>query len=712
MPVVPQVKNRAPAPIQITAEQLLREAKERGLEDTRGPPRQFITDKEELQQYQQAKRKDFEDQIRRQRQHIGTWCKYGLWEGSQKEFERARSVFERALDVDYRNQTLWLKYSEMELKNKFINHSRNIFDRAVALHPRVDKFWFKYAYMEEMIGAVDQSRQIFERWMKWEPDDLGWSAYIKFEVRQSEISNARDIYERYISCLPTTRAYLKYAKWEEKQGQKYFAREIYERSFSEVHHDEGTENLLINFARFEERCKEFDRARVIYKYALDNCTSDQDITALKEECILFEKRHGNRQGIEEAIANKRREQYEKVVSLDPYNYDGWFDYLNLEEEEAKQSTSFDRVRDIYRRATDQIPLILEKRYWRRYIYLWINFALFEELQAKDVARTRAVYKACLAVIPHKKFTFGKIWLQAAHLEVRQKDLAAARRLLGHAIGMCPKESVFKGYISLELQLGEVPRCRMLYGKYLEFAPSSNSAWRAFCQLEMDLGETARARALFEAALRVGVDAPEALWKAYVDLEVSERETGRVRALYNRLLAETPHVNVWISFGQIEASLVEAVDDVDACAYFREVFERGYEDLKAQGKKEERLLLLEAWREAEAELLQRCGGRLGEPEAVEKRLPRKVRMRRMATAEDGREMGWEEYYDYVFPDDQKKIGNLKILEKALLWKKMSEAAAKEQEEEAEEEEEGQRKRARTVDSAVDASSIDIDDTDDA
>lgn len=31
-------------------------------------------------------------------------------------------------------------------------------------------------------------------------------------------------------------------------------------------------------------------------------------------------------------------------------------------------------------------------FWRRYIYLWINYALFEELQAADVERTREVYK--------------------------------------------------------------------------------------------------------------------------------------------------------------------------------------------------------------------------------------------------------------------------------------------------------------------------------
>lgn len=29
---------------------------------------------------------------------------------------RARSIYERALDVDHRNITIWLKYAEMEMK--------------------------------------------------------------------------------------------------------------------------------------------------------------------------------------------------------------------------------------------------------------------------------------------------------------------------------------------------------------------------------------------------------------------------------------------------------------------------------------------------------------------------------------------------------------------------------------------------------------------
>lgn len=137
---VRQVKNKSPAPIQITAEQIIREAQNQREEEIE-PPRQKITDAEELQEYRLRKRKEFEDQIRRQRGLISNWLKYAAWEESQRELERARNVYERALDVDYRNVTIWLKYAEMEMKHKKVNLARNLWDRAVTLLPRVNQFW-------------------------------------------------------------------------------------------------------------------------------------------------------------------------------------------------------------------------------------------------------------------------------------------------------------------------------------------------------------------------------------------------------------------------------------------------------------------------------------------------------------------------------------------------------------------------------------------
>lgn len=66
------------------------------------------------------------------------------------------------------------------------------------------------------------------------------------------------------------------------------------------------------------------------------------------------------------------------VQANPHNYDAWFDYLRLVESDADPDT----VREIYERAISNIPPIQEKRHWRRYIYLWINYGLYEELETK------------------------------------------------------------------------------------------------------------------------------------------------------------------------------------------------------------------------------------------------------------------------------------------------------------------------------------------
>jgi crooked neck len=76
----------------------------------------------------------------------------------------------------------------------------------------------------------------------------------------------------------------------------------------------------------------------------------------------------------------------------------------------------------------------EKKYWKRYIYLWINYFLYEELTTKDIDKTRFLYKKIIEIIPHKIFTFGKIWLYYANFEIRQKNLTLARKILGQAIG--------------------------------------------------------------------------------------------------------------------------------------------------------------------------------------------------------------------------------------------------------------------------------------
>lgn len=647
-----QVKNKAPAPVQITAEQLLREAHEHKEEDI-VPARQRITDKEELAEYRMRKRKQFEDVVRRQRYSIGTWMKYAIWEASQKEFDRARSVYERALDVDYRNQSVWLKYIEMEMKNRFINHARNLWDRAVQLLPRVDQFWYKFAHMEEMLSNVAGARQIYERWMQWNPDPKGWAAYINLEMRHSNVERARSIYERFLISHNEVDSYLKYAKFELKMGEKQRARVIYERAVEELGEEGQDEKLFVAFAHFEESCQEYERARAVYKYALDNVPKHK-AESLYNIYTSFEKKHGDRNSIEEVIFSRRRFQYEQELQNNPRNYDIWLDYVHLEESRG----DVERTREIYERAIGQLPPMVEKRYWRRYIYLWINFAVWEELEAKDTERARAVWSKALEVVPHKEFTFSKLWLMFAHFEVRQLRLDDARKLLGRAIGeKVAKEKVYRGYIELEQQLGNIDRCRKLYEKYLESMPENCAAWTAYAQLEDSLAEAERSRAIFELAIsQEKLDMPELLWKAYIDMELRHAEHDRVRQLYTRLLQRTSHVKVWISRAQFEASIGQY-------ANARAVLEEADKNFKEQGQKEERVLVLEAWRDLESKM-----GSAESLRTITARMPRKRKAERDIVLEDGTVAGREQYVEYVFPEDDNQQANLKLLQAAMAWKK--------------------------------------------
>ncbi|EEH07975.1 pre-mRNA-splicing factor CLF1 [Histoplasma capsulatum G186AR] len=622
----PRVKNKAPAPQQISAEQLLREAVDRQEPALQAPTQRFA-DLEELHEYQGRKRKEFEDYVRRNRISMNNWMRYAQWELEQKEFRRARSVFERALDVDPTSVVLWIRYIEAEIKTRNINHARNLLDRAVTILPRVDKLWYKYRYNE-----FDRVRAIFERFTVVHPEPKNW---------------------------------IKWARFEEEYGTSDLVREVYGLAIETLGEDFMDEKLFIAYARYEAKLKEFERARAIYKYALDRLPRSKSI-ALHKAYTTFEKQFGDREGVEDVILSKRRVQYEEQVKENPKNYDIWFDFVRLEE----SSGDVDRVRDVYERAIAQIPPSQEKRHWRRYIYLWIFYALWEELETKDMDRARQIYQECIKLIPHKKFTFAKIWLMKAQFEIRQMDLQTARKTLGHAIGACPKDKLFKGYIDIERQLFEFVRCRKLFEKQIKWNPANCQAWIKFAELERGLDDIDRARAIYELGISQPVlDMPELLWKSYIDFEEYEGEYNRTRMLYERLLEKTDHVKVWINYARFEINIPEGDEEEEeeeerpvseeAKRRARKVFERAHNVFKEKEMKEERVALLNAWKSFE-----QTHGSPDDIARIEKQMPSKVKKRRKL--DDDR---YEEYMDYMFPADDESSAKLsQILQRAHQWKK--------------------------------------------
>jgi crooked neck len=585
------------------------------------------------------------------------------------------------LNEDPQSVSLWLAYIDAELKHRNINHARNLLNRAVGILPRVDKFWYKFVYMEETLNNIPAVRQLFERWMQWEPDENAWGAYIKMEKRYGETGRARAIFERMVQVHNTPSNWLKWARFEEENADMENVRDVFS-SAMEVFGDGEfiDERIYIAFARYETRLKEYERARTIYKYALDRLPRSKS-QSLYQAYTAFEKQFGNKDGLEDVIISKRRLQYEQQVNENPKNYDAWFDYARLEE----VADDPERVRDVYERAIAQMPPTQEKQHWRRYIYLWINYALYEELDAKDYERARQVYQEAMKLIPHKSFTFAKLWLLAAQFEIRQMQLTTARKLLGQALGRCPKSKIFKGYIELEMQLREFDRCRTLYEKFLEFNPTNSYTWISYAGLESLLDDIDRVRAIYEFAITnpQGLDIPEAVWKAYIDFEVEEQEYDRARALYEKLLERTDHVKVWISYAEFEVGIPEEQDATEeeqaemapatsdiARTRGRAVFNRAYQRLKDKELKEEawnlllnnsniqRVVLLESWKQFELTY--------GDEESlakVEEMMPKVIKKRRKL--DDG---SFEEYFDYLFKDgDESNQKMVNLLKKAQEWR---------------------------------------------
>ncbi|XP_013458241.2 crooked neck-like protein 1 [Medicago truncatula] len=348
--------------------------------------------------------------------------------------------------------------------------------------------------------------------------------------------------------------------------------------------------------------------------------------------------------------------FENEVRENPFNYDSWFEYIRLEESVGDK----EKTREVYERAISNVPPNQEKISWRRYIYLLINYARYEEFDTRNMERARDVYRNFLKLMAHKKFSSAKLWLLAAQFEIRMLNFKGARRILDYAIGKAPKHKLFKKYIEMELELGNTDRCRKLYVNYLEWSADKCKAWSKYAEdLERSLSETERARAIFESAIaRPELVKQELFWKAFHDFETAKCEFERTRVHYERIPnRKKQHLEIWISYAEFEATATykAGLEQKKQCIeHARRVFEEAvsYITSSAPDSREERAMLLVKWLNLEA-----SSGELGDVSLVLPKLPKKQqKKRRKLTTEDGSSR-IEEFFNYRFPEET-QVNHLK------------------------------------------------------
>ncbi|KAH0793706.1 crooked neck-like protein 1 [Histomonas meleagridis] len=564
-----RIHNKSAAQIQITADQLLIESVSRMKDRPRLPeiPNQTQA---EIEDQRFKRRQNWELNVRRNLCSYHTYIRYARWEEDLNELDKARSVYERGIEfTNFKEPNIWKCYINMELRHKQINYARNLLERVVTILPRHDQFWLEYARLEEELGNIEGARNIFRRWIAWEPPSQAYLSFIQFEVRVKEYRNARAVFERMLIAHPFSDSYLRYADFEIKLRQFSRARRVFERGLESMGEDNLNEQLIIKFAEFEEGQGEIERARALYKYALSKLP-EASARELYPAYLLFEKRFGGQHQIEDAVIEKKRAHYQELLKANPLDYDAWFELCQLLQDLADIETT----RENYQTAVSHPPpLKKEKQQWSKYVLLCINFAIFEEKIAKNPENARNVYHNIISLVPHKKFTFSRLWILYAYFEIRQKNIQTARLALGHAIGTCPRPAIFDAYIEIEIMMGEKENVRKLFKQYIATIPSDIRAWVKYASFENNNHNVEEARKIFEDAIESrAVDAVEMLWSYYIEFESNVGSLDNVRQLYQRSLEASNKLSLWKGWIMLEA---EVADDLDRA---RELFDEAEKTL--------------------------------------------------------------------------------------------------------------------------------------
>lgn len=560
-------------PDQITSEEILKQSyehKQKAIER----PTQTIQDLDELRSYQLIKRREYEQQLNKNRLNFGQWLRYARWEAQENhDLIRARSIYERALDVNIQHIPFWVQYIQFELTYKAINHARNLLDRATTTLPRVNKLWFLYVQTEETLANYSSVRNIFERWLSWHPDQSAWNAYINFEKRHNQIDNVRQIYIRYVKNFNTQDSWLDWVNFELDLANNIGnIRYVFELSIeSLIKSNQPVSDLISKWTDWESSLGEYQRAREIFQLML---TEDKNsiIKLSKDQRILiynaltkFEKLYGDNDSITSTIATKRKIAYQQTLEHDPFDYDTWWAYLSHLLQQPNSSPG-----DQFEMAISYIPKDKFKSIrWKRYIFIWIRYCFWEEFTNKNIESARKLWSRCIEVIPHSSFTFGKIWIEYAKFELRNNphdQLLASRKLLGLSIGKTsqknPKTKIFKYYISLEQRIGEWSRVRKLYEKWLELLIINGLDWvnvlNEYVSFENSINEDIRCISIYEFGINLQTELKltniEPLWYSYIDFCLEEMMYAEVRMIYERLIELSDKPSNWISFALFESSI--------------------------------------------------------------------------------------------------------------------------------------------------------------
>lgn len=295
------------------------------------------------------------------------WIEYATFHATSDRVERAREVFERAVEAAFVKTDdlakVWCSYIEYELSLGAIDKSLKLAKRAVSTVKNL-RIWSLYADLEENYGNLSSSKAAYDRILDLRIATpqviLNYASYL--EEKQYYEDSFR-VYERGVSLFRWPASYNIWHTYLNKFLSRYGtkkldrARDILEQCLKDCPSKYALEIFLL-YAKLEEENGLFSRAQSVYTRAAEKVDSKNKPELFR----IYIRSMMNLVGIE-----KIREIYEQAIeSLDNRNARKFcLEYSKLEEDLGE----IDRARTILSFCSQMCDPRVDREFWR----LWADF---------------------------------------------------------------------------------------------------------------------------------------------------------------------------------------------------------------------------------------------------------------------------------------------------------------------------------------------------
>lgn len=133
-------------------------------------------------------------------------------------------------------------------------------------------------------------------------------------------------------------------------------------------------------------------------------------------------------------------QYEEEISANPRNYDIWSKYMKMVEYEFGDDVR--HTRETYMNAVRNFPPNhVDGKCATTYMYLWLHYALYEELVGQDVEEIQKIYRTMqelVQALPVDPIKFGLFY---AKFEIRNGSVETAQEIVDALINEIPSDQL-------------------------------------------------------------------------------------------------------------------------------------------------------------------------------------------------------------------------------------------------------------------------------